>query len=574
VFGSDLRYGRAGNGWTLVPSDRPYVYVVEGVAPHGPAANAGIRVGDRVDLRALSPPDRSALERPDRGRPLSVSARRGERAFRAAIVPQQRALRSTVWLGYLILAWTAILAGVIAWRRPELPDARLLSLMLSAYVFYIALEYLRLPFAGSGLVFHGVAGICLAVALAALVAFTALFARPLSLSRRILNAIAFASIALSATVAVLTWIGFVTLWFDPIPFLDGALSVLFNDDAQLLVLAAGAAAIVASRGLERQRVSWAVLSMGLLLVIFVTNDLITWLAPDFSGNVTLLTVYNIAGVVAPVGLTYSVLSRRLLDIGFALNRAAVFSGVSIVVIGVFMIVENALGGWLVTVSRAESLAVSVVIALVIGFSIRWIHGYVERFVDGLFFHQRHRSERALRRFAEEAPFVTDRDVLLARTVDEVVRYAEAESATVLMRDADARYVSAVRNDLAAGDAGENDPAILTMRSSGQPVDLHGLGSALRGEYAFPMVARGVLVGALVCGTKRGGEPYAPDERDALRVLAHEVGMALDSFSRERVPLEAAILALPEQLAALRAELQELRTALQRLGSHHEIRDNA
>ncbi len=51
-------------------------------------------------------------------------------------------------------------------------------------------------------------------------------------------------------------------------------------------------------------------------------------------------------------------------------------------------------------------------------------------------------------------------------------------------------------------------------------------------------------------------------------------MALDSLSRERIPLEAAILALPEQLAALRAELQELRAALQRLGSHQAIRDNA
>ncbi len=492
MFASDVRYGRADNGWTLVASDRPYVYAVEGVLTHGAAANAGIRVGDRIDLRALSPPDRGALERPDRGQPLIVSPQRRERAFRAVIVPQERTPRSTVWLAYLILAWTAVLAGVIAWRRPELADARLLSLMLSSYVLNVALEYLRIPFAGSGLFFHAVSGVCLAVALAALVAFTALFARPLSLARRIVDAAAFASVALSATVAVLTWIGFVTLWFDPIPFLDGAFSVLFNDGAQFLVLAAGAAAIVASRGLERQRVSWAVLSMALLLVIFVTNDLIPWLAPDFGGNATLLTVYNLAGVVAPVGLTYSVLSRRLLDIGFALNRAAVFSGVSIVVIGLFMIVENALGGWLVTVSRAESLAVSVVIALVIGFSIRWIHGYAERLVDGLFFQKRHRSERALRRFAEEAPFVTDRDVLLARTVDEVMRYAEAQSAAIVTRDADARYVCAARSDLAAGDAGENDPAILSMRSSGQPVDLHELGSALHGEYAFPMVARGAL----------------------------------------------------------------------------------
>jgi hypothetical protein len=35
------------------------------------------------------------------------------------------------------------------------------------------------------------------------------------------------------------------------------------------------------------------------------------------------------------------------------------------------------------------------------------------------------------------------------------------------------------------------------------------------------------VGALVCGPKRDGETYAPDESDALLALAHGVGSALD-----------------------------------------------
>jgi hypothetical protein len=45
-----------------------------------------------------------------------------------------------------------------------------------------------------------------------------------------------------------------------------------------------------------------------------------------------------------------------------------------------------------------------------------------------------------------------------------------------------------------------------------------------------MVSRGELVGALICGPKRDGEAYAPDESEALLAVAHGVGTALDTLS--------------------------------------------
>ena len=56
---------------------------------------------------------------------------------------------------------------------------------------------------------------------------------------------------------------------------------------------------------------------------------------------------------------------------------------------------------------------------------------------------------------------------------------------------------------------------------------------LRGEFAFPMISRGALVGVLVCGAKHNGETYAPDESEALLALAHGVGTALDVLSAQR-----------------------------------------
>ena len=563
VLASDARHGRAGIGAAFAPADVSYVAQVSGVTPGGAAAAAGLRPGDRIDVRRQSLADRlSVLRGPVRDRPLDVSVDRGARTFRTAIVPAQHGLPATVWLAYIVLLWTAIFAGTIAWRRPELPEARLLSLMLSAYVLSITLNYLRVPLAQADIVIRALVDVCGAAVLMALVAFTALFGRPLSRGRRLINAAAYASALVSATIGLLTAVAIVTLRFDPVALAFGEWPVLVSTVSELLVLLAGAAAIAAARGSERQRVVWAVSSMGLLLVLFIVNDMLSWLAPSLAGDSRLFTIDNIVGIIMPVGLTYSVLSRRLLDVGFALNRAVVYSAVSVVVVGLFTTVENLLGGWLTTVSHVESLAVSVAIALAIGFSIRWIHGRIDRFVDVLFFHKRHRGEQALLRFAHEAAFVTNRDLLLSRAIDEVALLTEAQSVAILLREGAGTYVCASSFGQPLPDAGENEAAVLSMRASGNPVDLHGRGGGLHGEYAFPMMARGTLIGTLVCGVKRSAEPYAPDEREALRTVAHSVGLALDALAFDREGVDAAVRGLPDQLAALRAEIRELREVLQ------------
>jgi GAF domain-containing protein len=109
------------------------------------------------------------------------------------------------------------------------------------------------------------------------------------------------------------------------------------------------------------------------------------------------------------------------------------------------------------------------------------------------------------------------------------------------------------------DVDENDPTILALRESARAVDLHGHASEVRGEYAFPMISRGALVGVLVCGAKRDGDAYAPDERDALEEVAQNVGTSLDAVAGGGV--ESAILGLQDQFAALRSEIRELIAAL-------------
>jgi GAF domain-containing protein len=84
------------------------------------------------------------------------------------------------------------------------------------------------------------------------------------------------------------------------------------------------------------------------------------------------------------------------------------------------------------------------------------------------------------------------------------------------------------------------------------------GTDLRGEYAFPMISRGLLIGILVCEAKRNGENYAPDESEALRTLAHSVGTALDVLSSTQRDHSSEVVL--RELARLRADVNRLQQA--------------
>lgn len=270
----------------------------------------------------------------------------------------------------------------------------------------------------------------------------------------------------------------------------------------------------------------------------------------------------LASIVVPITVAYAVIRHRIFDVSFALNRTAVFSGVSIVIVGTFVLVEWLLGGWLLGQSHTTNIVVGAALALGLGLSVHVVHRWVDRAVDNLFFRKRHNDEKALRRFANEATYITDAATLLQRASEVLERHADASFVTIAIADGAGSY----------GGVSENDPAILSLRANHDVVDLHTRRSALNGEFAFPMVARGRLVGALVLGPKESGEPYAPDEAEAIALLAHGVAVGLDVLAvrgdgGRDVALDV-IEALPAALReANHALADEIVQRLRRAGVH-------
>jgi hypothetical protein len=477
---------------------------------------SGLRTGDVIDLSPMPPADRyrifSAYQ--SVGEAFTFYVIRGSHTSAVKIVAEKVPVRWQVWLGSAGLLWMALFAALLAWRIPENPQARILALLLVLWPISIQLDSnnWQTPWPHLDLALNDV-GAVLGISVALLASYSSLFARPQSWLRRALvwmsYAVAVAFAGLRIVQSLIPWLAPVV----PANILSETFTVSFGALQYAFPVLCGVAAALALRGVDRTRFLWAFGPLAMLYVASIAADgfwLLGW--PQNVLNIML----NLTVFFAPLGLTYSLLSRRVLDIGFVLNRAAVVSAISIVSLCVFVLAEWALNKWVGNASRETNIAISAALALTLG-SLRFVHGKVDHFVDTIIFRKRRKDEEAIRRMAREAPYISDRSTLLERMSETLTGHAGASSVNVLVDDRRGHY----------GDVDENDAALVSLRADHAPVDLHATQTAIEGEWAYPMIARGRLIGALVVGPKVSQDSYAPDESSAIAQLAGSVAGSLD-----------------------------------------------
>lgn len=546
-------------GFTYAPSSRPFDLVVLSVDPSGPAAHSGLRPGDLIDIRRNTVAERfmilnAALD----GQTVTLHVVRGSTDVPVAVTPAPESVRGG-WFDVLAILgalWIALFAGLIAMRRSDVVTMRLLCLTLLFYAL-ASVTVSATPWAW----IYAVLMSCGALGRLS-VAFLAACAGVLGARRssfgRVAEWLCYGFVGVSMGLLFSRILGTMTLAFDPLGPWGPSQGISFRtaiaSATWLAILTASlcsALAIASSRGQERARAVWSLAPPALLIVFGAAAVTVEFFVSSYSMVTALGAISGLAIFLTPLILAYVALSRRLLDIGFVLNRTVVFAVLSTIVIGVFVLVEWAVSKWFLSSNPTASAIVDMAVALALGFSLRAIHAFVERLIDRVFFRKRNENVEALRRFAHESAFISDRATLLERTAREVRERIDVDDVAILTREGMEAY--AVSSKAGVSAIGGNDPAIVALRAWGKPVDLTvSRGSELRGEVAFPMISRGTLVGALICGDKRDGEAYAPDESDALLALAHGVGMTLDAMSatgdRWRDAMLAAIRALPDAIA--------------------------
>lgn len=562
--------------FTLIPSsgtfgfstDRPFANAPEvtprvtDVAKNSPAWRAGIRAGDELPLAHVNRASRIALLYTLPGKTARYDVARGAQAFTAYLraVPRtmpplgvEDVIRAVVTYSILLFALLVVLR---AWNTPYGP---LIATFLAAGGLDAAADRVPWTAATSGplaATFFGINGLfddgCTAVELfaAAFIAGSIIGWRS-EIYAWTMRAVS----ALSVAVVVASPIGLYLRHTGA----SGQLAELMNDWLlnTLPFLAGALATLVAfsvSGGEARGRLRWMFwgffpyfLGVGLINA-GASLDL-------FSNTQVVSTIFRAMELALPLALFYGVLLRRAVDIGFVLNRVAVYGILSIVLVAIFVVLEDAAGRYLLEVGRAESLAIQLAVALTIGFSGRYLHKVVDGVVDRVLFAKRHADELALRRFAREAESYLSIEPLLDGALDVLVRHTESRGIGVflvdgpvatLVRSSDAEMPASVPVD---------DPALVSMRTWNEPVDSHDVTTLFPDGMIFPIGARGSVLGALACRTKRDYSAFDPDERASIDAVARGAGAALTGL----------LTVQGDGVASLHASMAELTNAVSALG---------
>lgn len=315
-----------------------------------------------------------------------------------------------------------------------------------------------------------------------------------------------------------------------------------------------------STGEMRQRLRWLILSFALGAI----PAMLAWIPAldmQFDGlRLTTLTMF--AGQFAMyIGLAYAVLKHRVFDFDLAVNRMAVFSVLSILLLSTFFFVKQISsyllkGGQQVHVPTLSLIADGLV-ALGIYIAFHFLHERVERKVEHVFFRDWHDNEHRLRKFLRQAPHITEAGLLISSARGAIDRFTAQAGCAIYLREPDGSYRLSSEHTLgqAPERIGDNHMVVVSLRSDTQPLRYDSLQYGLSGELALPMCHCGVLNGFILIGTKPSRNGYRPDEVEVLGFAAHQIG--LDLHAIRVAVLEKKLNELAQRVASQEHDLQLL-----------------
>jgi len=259
---------------------------------------------------------------------------------------------------------------------------------------------------------------------------------------------------------------------------------------------------------------------------------------------------------AAIVLTYAVLRHRVIDLGFVIGRALVFTIVTGSLLVCFGVAEWLTAQFIHFEAREKNVMLEGAIALGIYLSFHRVRHWVERAVERVFFNTWHLKEAALKHFLARPPHFVEPDSLADAFLEAINAFTSGAGSALYQRDEAGHFVME-RSTLVGLPAmlEAETGLIVELEKFRLPVHL-GVGVSMPPvAMAFPLLRRSELFGALVVGAKLGGEAYRPDEVDNLAHAAQQLGLDLHALRVEQ--LERRARELEQENARLREQLQSL-----------------
>ena len=527
----------------------PHAMTIAAIKKNTQAARSGLRVGDVVDLGAMSMTHRIRLSiGTPAGTALRLPILRSGRPMAVTLIRYQRPRPSIFSDGWLALEITATISllifAIIGLRKPSIATAALVLYGGGAISTYAATaEFSRLP----DPLYGGVAVVILSffsfLPVFALPSFVARFPSiPPSRNgrRRVHVADALFGVALLASLYEAI--------FEPV---FGVSWPAFSQGMEIAGLLAGLAfasvAFLESTGESRRRIAWV---LGGLVVsdiaYLIWVESLIFFAPGATLPAWVLPtrqVADLATTLFPIALAYAILRHRVIDLNFALNRTVVYGLLTTLVVIVVTLVD-----WITSRLLSQTrlaLAVEALVTIGFGLTLNWLHGRVEALVDRIVFRERHVAERRIEQRIAALPYATSETSVDLAMSTEAVKVLQLKSAAVFRRaDIDEPFRRVSDEGWPPDSVRQIDRDSLLVRSllaeertfflADLAIDHEGLPHGdHRPILAVPISAQHELLGFALYGAERDGASPDPQKIALLNRLAEASSTAYSMVEARR-----------------------------------------
>ncbi len=541
---------------------------VTDVQPGQPAALAGVRQGDRIELNAIHSADqRRVLFEPSVGESVQLLVYHNGRARSVsltAVKPANRLWTKVDAIGFPIFVLISVgLSSLLLLIRPQ----------PATWAFYLYTLLMAIKsFEGNLLVAPAVGTAVIQVLFelawsAAVVSLLFFATRIFAWSRSWRRYVEGAAIVVGFIDAY-AWfyptLAFLFAWKSDVAWM--LLQRVF--DFALLSLILGALGVIAlsSRREGRQHTIWVLAGISLVPLLEWVDAVVylsLFLQPSLHSAALATDAVDIAlrpwlPIFASLAVYYALVHERVVDIRFAIGRAAEYALTTAVVIVVFAVLEWAFGQ-LFEGSRIAGYA-SLMAAVIVGFSFNAVHDRVDRFIEAIFFFKEHDAQQRLLRVSRALLYANSERLVLEFLLDHPVDALELtsgaiftlnESSTAFKRVAAKNWDKAPLTEIAIDDA-----LVAQLRAVQQPLNLRGVGWHPDGlpmgdkapALAVQVLMRGEVFAIALYGRHVSGAEISGDEQELLQSVAANAAAAFDHLDAERTRRE--IEALRSENAAL------------------------
>ena len=230
---------------------------------------------------------------------------------------------------------------------------------------------------------------------------------------------------------------------------------------------------------------------------------------------------------------YAILRQRVFNLGFALNRTLVFTGVSAILLAAFGLIEWAVDHYLPVEGREKNALIDAAIALGVFLMFHRVRDVVEHGVETVLFRRWHHAEKELRRYVREAAFVRSPETLTRTFAQALSAFVDgAPSAIYLIgEDGQPRLAESAGGHVGPDQIDADDPTLVTLRAELKPLSI---ASEPSDTLAAPMVNRNEVTGMVLVGPKPDGLDFRPDEIELIGWATRQVGLDLRALEIERL----------------------------------------